>query len=217
MLGHGSCTSRAAQPTGTNNRPRTTQKASNTDNITGLPAHPLLVHVPVVLLPPAAIGVVFLIVRRTWYLRYRWAVLAIGAIGTVGAILAVSSGESLEGQIRAKEGADAAREIHDHAQAGDLARTLAIVFFVALAAYVVIPWILDRRAPTSTPAERGDATPPTATTNAVDSAAAPIWLRAVLATAVAATAVASMVSIIDAGHSGASRAWDEYNTSNNGG
>ena len=73
LLGHGSCTSRAAAT----RRARTTdlappRKPRNMDNITGLPAHPLLVHIPVVLLPLAAIGVVFLIVRRTWYVRYRW-------------------------------------------------------------------------------------------------------------------------------------------------
>lgn len=185
------------------------------DTITGLPAHPLLVHIPVVLLPLAAIGVVFLLIRRAWYERYRWAVLGIGAIGTVGAILAASSGESLEAQIRAKEGADAAREIQDHAQAGDLAQTLAIVFFVALAAYVVVPWFLDRRRNTARP--RDSNTSPSPMTDATSRTGSPTWLRAVLSVAVAATAVASMASIINAGHTGASRAWDEYNTSNTGG
>lgn len=175
------------------------------DTITGLPAHPLLVHIPVVLLPLAAIATVALIARRAWYERYRWVVLLMGAIGTVGAFLAAASGESLEAQIRAKEGADAVRELQDHAGAGDLARTLAIVFFVALAAYVIVPWLLDRRAPT---APTGEAPISTNT---------PRWLRASLSVVVVATAVASMASIVDAGHSGASRAWDEFDSSPNGG
>lgn len=170
------------------------------DQISGLPAHPLLVHIPVALLPLAAAGVVVLLVRRAWYERYRWAVLAIGAIGTLGAILAASSGESLESQMRAKEGAEAVREIHDHAEAGDLARTLAIVFFVALAAYVVLPWFLERRHAATPEAERAERAMPT-------------WLRPTLMVAVALTAVGSMVSVINAGHSGASRAWEEYDTS----
>ena len=172
------------------------------DQISGLPAHPLLVHVPVAMLPLAALGVVVLLARRAWYERYRWAVLVVAGIGTLGAILAASSGESLEGQMRAKEGAEAMREIHDHVEAGDMARNLAILFFVVLAGYVVVPWFLDRHAGSD------DHRSPGAATRSM-----PTWLRPALMVAVAVTAVASMVSIIDAGHSGASRAWEEYDTS----
>lgn len=185
------------------------------DTISGLPAHPLLVHVPVVLLPLAAIGTVFLLLRRAWYERYRWAVLGIGAIGTLGAILAANSGESLEGQIRAKEGFEAVRELHDHTQAGDLARTLAILFLVALAAYVVIPWILDRGRTASAVASEATTSPaPSANPS---SAAYLTWLRPALSVVVAATAVASMASVVNAGHTGASRAWDEFSASSDEG
>ena len=170
------------------------------DQITGLPAHPLLVHIPVAMLPLAALGVVVLLARKAWYERYRWAVLVVAGIGTLGAILAASSGESLERQMRAKEGAEAVREIHDHAEAGDLARTLAIVFFVVLALYVVLPWFLDRR--NAAAVESGGSGP-----------TAPSWMRPSLMVAVAITAIASMVTIVNAGHSGASRAWEEYDTS----
>lgn len=169
------------------------------DSITGLPAHPLLVHIPVALLPLALLGTVVLLCRRAWYERYRWAVLVVAGIGTVGAILAASSGESLESQMRAKDGAEAIRGIHDHAEAGDLARTLAIVFFVALAVYVVVPWYLDRRAAAAAddaPVRRG-----------------PSWLRPAMMVAVALTAIASTASIVNAGHSGASQAWEQYDTS----
>jgi hypothetical protein len=43
------------------------------DTISGLPAHPLLVHIPVVLLPLAALGVVGMALRSSWHRRYRWA------------------------------------------------------------------------------------------------------------------------------------------------
>jgi uncharacterized membrane protein len=170
------------------------------DQISGLPAHPLLVHIPVAMLPLAAFGVIILLARKAWYERYRWAVLFVGGVGTIGAILAASSGEGLEKQMRAKEGAEALREIHDHVEAGDLARALAIVFFVVLALYVVGPWYLDRRNAQAAAAGRPERD-------------APRWMRPVLMVAVAITAVASMVTIINAGHSGASRAWEEYNTS----
>ncbi|MGB5760306.1 MAG: DUF2231 domain-containing protein [Acidimicrobiales bacterium] len=70
----------------------------------GIPAHPLLLHIPAVLLPLAVVGVVFMVIRPTWHQRYRWPVLAIGFIGALGAILATSAGESLAEQITANEG-----------------------------------------------------------------------------------------------------------------
>jgi uncharacterized membrane protein len=170
------------------------------DQISGLPAHPLLVHIPVALLPLAAFGVIVLLVRKAWYERYRWAVLVVAGIGTLGAILAASSGESLERQMRDKLGADAVRAVHEHVESGNVARTLAIVFFGVLTLYVVLPWYLERRQATGV--ESGHS-----------HRDAPTWMRPVLMVAVAVTAVASMVSIVDAGHSGASRAWVEYDTS----
>jgi len=179
------------------------------DQITGLPAHPLLVHIPVALLPLAALGVIVLLARKAWYERYRWAVLIVAGIGTFGAILAASSGESLESQMRAQDGVDAVRAVHEHAEAGDLARTLAIVFFVVLAAYVVLPWFVDRRnaGTTGSNVESG------ADEAGTSKRTVPSWVQPTLMVAVALTAVASMVSIVNAGHSGARRAWEQYDTS----
>ena len=174
------------------------------DELLGLPAHPLIVHIPVAMLPLAALGVLVMLLRRAWYERYKWAVLVVGAIGTFGAIIATSTGEDLEHRIGEVEGREAVRAIHEHAEAGELARTLAILFFVALAASVLVPWFLGRRAaPTAAVGDAGaaaaDATPD----------ARPAWLRPLLMVFVALTAVASMVSIVNAGHSGASKAWED--------
>lgn len=178
------------------------------DTLNGLPAHPLLVHIPVALLPLAALGVLVMI-KRAWYERYRWAVLAIGAIGTFGAILATSSGEGLEHMIGRAEGREAVRAVHEHAEAGEMARTLALVFFVALAAWVVIPWFLDRRATRALDAG--------AAADDAPRGAGPRWLRPVLMAVTVVAAVASMISIVDAGHSGAAKAWEELDQSSTGG
>ena len=172
------------------------------DHLFGLPAHPLIVHIPVVLLPLTACGVLVTLLRTRWYERYRWAVLAIGTVGTLGAIYAASSGETLEGLIRASDGNDAARGIHEHAQAGDQARNLAILFLIVLAVYVLLPWVLERR-------QRSNATDE-------GTGGSPRWLRPVLMVLVTGAAAASVVSVIDAGHSGASKAWEEYATQNGG-
>lgn len=175
------------------------------DSLLGLPAHPLIVHIPVAMLPLAALGVLVMLLRHSWYERYRWAVLAVGAIGTFGAILATASGEDLEHTIGRVEGREAVRAIHEHAEAGELARTLAIVFFVALAAWVVVPWFLDRRAKVSSVGA------------AANAGSMPRWLRPVLMALVAVTAVASMITIVNAGHSGASEAWKDLEESSVGG
>lgn len=60
------------------------------DTFLGLPLHPLLVHVPVVLLPLAAIAVLLLAARPRWRRAHAvptLAVLAVGSLSTVGALL----------------------------------------------------------------------------------------------------------------------------------
>src|SRR5689334_6984120 len=109
------------------------------NTIFGLPAHPLLVHIPVVLLPLAAIGVVFMTIKQSWHQRFRWAVLAIGAVGTIGAVLAANAGESLEHRIEAVDGREAARAWRDHVEQGDTARTFALLFGGALIVFVLVP------------------------------------------------------------------------------
>src|SRR4051794_39308686 len=87
----------------------------------GLPAHPLLVHVPVVLVPLAAIGAVMLVVRRSWIQRFGWAVAAIAGVGWLGTLLAASSGEELVGQV------DRSPSLHRHAELGSNARLFAFL------------------------------------------------------------------------------------------
>ena len=177
------------------------------DHINGLPLHPLIVHIPVAMLPLAFLGVAVMMIRRAWYERYRWVVLVIGAIGTLGAILAAATGESLESDVRRTEGASALRSIHEHAEAGDVARTVAILFFVALAAWVTIPWYLDRRTARQDSGGSGhDARGTTVTRTAL-----------MIATAVLATA--SVVTVYQAGHSGATSVWHDQTVSepSNGG
>lgn len=151
------------------------------------------------MLPLAFLGVAVMCIKRAWYLRYRWAVLVVGGIGTLGAILAAATGESLEADVRRTEGASAIREIHDYAEAGDLARTVAIVFFVALAAWVLIPWYLDRRRARQQ-----------AGTGEVDHAqrGREVTHTALMVTT-AVLAALSMATIYRAGHSGATSVWHE--------
>jgi hypothetical protein len=165
----------------------------------GVPAHPLLVHIPAVLLPLAAIGVVLMVIRPAWRDRYRWAVLAIGFIGTIGAILAADAGESLGAQIAAKEGAAAAAGWEEHAEAGETAQLFAIIFLILLALFILIPWYMERRAARVGNAEE-------ATVHQV-----PKWVGLVLAALVLIGSAGTVVTVIIAGHSGAKAVWCETN------
>ncbi|MCB0973076.1 MAG: hypothetical protein KDB86_00800 [Actinobacteria bacterium] len=174
------------------------------DEISGLPLHPLVVHLPVVLLPLSAVAAVLLLLRTSWYERYRWVTVVICGIGTIGAFLATQSGEELEGDIRRNEGLDAVRGIHDHAEAGEAARNMALVFFLVLLAYALIPWFLERRK------QRAAASDQT-------TAGLPTWVRPVLMVLVLLTAGISTLAVFKAGHSGAEQVWEEEDSGDDSG
>jgi len=160
------------------------------DTIGGIPAHPLFVHAPAVLIPLAALGVLIMVARPAWWDRYRWATLAVSGLGALGAMLAAGSGEALEEGV---EGTASRSQLHAHAEAGEAARTVAIVFFlVVLAATVVMVARPRRRAAESAPAGSG-----------------PRWLRPVVTAALVVSAGASTWTVFDAGHSGATSVWSD--------
>jgi len=112
------------------------------DKLFGLPAHPLLVHIPVVLVPMAAIIAVVFTFKPAWLDRFGWALVALSGIGAVGAILAAASGEGLSGLQNKAE--TAARE--NHFELGETARTMAVVFFGVVTLVVVLRYLARRRA-----------------------------------------------------------------------
>jgi uncharacterized membrane protein len=99
------------------------------DSISGIPLHPLVVHVAVVLVPLAAIGLMALGWKSEWRRQYALplAILAIG--GAAAAILASSTGESLESTIR--EAAGTRVRFGEHPEQGDTARLFAVLFAAA--------------------------------------------------------------------------------------
>ncbi|MCX6520252.1 MAG: hypothetical protein NTZ21_06290 [Actinobacteria bacterium] len=160
------------------------------DTITGIPAHPLFVHIPVVLLPLGAILAIVMLIKQQWFDRYKWMLLGVVGVGALGAILAASSGEALQESV--ESGGESAG-LEAHAEAGEMARTLGIVFFVVVVAWIVVPMLLKRRAASKGAADAG----------------MPTWFRPVIAVLVLACAAGSVFTVIDAGHSGAKQVWNE--------
>ncbi len=66
------------------------------DTFAGLPAHPLLVHAPVVLVPVVALLVILMIVRPQWLERFGWLAVGLAGLALVTGVLAENSGEALE-------------------------------------------------------------------------------------------------------------------------
>jgi hypothetical protein len=91
------------------------------DRLFGLPAHPLLVHIPVVLIPTALLATLLAL----WPPLRRAAVITaavLAAVGAVGAVLAVGAGEKLEERVREEA------LVEHHAEQGDKVEFPAIAF-----------------------------------------------------------------------------------------
>ena len=110
------------------------------EKVAGLPAHPLLVHIPVVLVPLAGLIAIIFAFKPAWLDRLGWWLVGLTGVGMIGAILAAGSGEGLEGL--QGEGETAARE--DHFELGELARTISIIFFVIVLAVVVLRYLAKK-------------------------------------------------------------------------
>jgi uncharacterized membrane protein len=101
----------------------------------GLPAHPLLVHVPIVLIPLVTVGAVVLAVRPALRARFGWIAVALAGIALVGVQLALGSGEALEDHV------ERSAVLHRHTEMAESLRPLAVLLFVTLLGLM----LLDRR------------------------------------------------------------------------
>lgn len=110
------------------------------DTIAGLPVHVLVIHVVVVLGPLAALAALAYVVRPVWRARLRWPVGLLAVVTGLSAAVAAASGEDLEERVAAAApGSTALHLMHEHVEAGDLARTLCLVFMVVA---LLMLWVL---------------------------------------------------------------------------
>lgn len=156
------------------------------DRLFGLPAHPLLVHGAVVLVPLA--GTAFLVTgwREAWRRAYYLPITLAAAAGGIFAFLAKESGGPLSESIR-----DAGKRVGEHPEQGDTAFVFAMIMAVAIfALYVLhrfgreISEALNLRLPKL-----------------------PVSYGTIAYVAVAPLAVLAIVTMLIAGHSGAELIW----------
>jgi hypothetical protein len=151
------------------------------DNLFGLPAHPLIVHLPVFLVPLTAAGAIWCAVSSTWRAKIGWLVVGLSLVSLVSIQLAMSSGESLQHRV------DRDPLVERHAQLADAMRPLEAGVLVLAAGMMLV----DRRR------RRGGAA----------SWTKPVVIG--LAALTAVTGVASVVQVGRVGHSGARSVWHD--------
>jgi len=149
------------------------------DTIAGLPLHPLVVHVAVVLLPLGAVALIAIVLVPRWRAAYGWLTMGALAIGAVAALAAASSGEAL---------AERVGEPERHADLGETLEVVAVLLFLVAAAW----FLLQRRA------SRGDAGRPGVLGRG---------LQAIAAIAAIALAAGTLGLTVLVGHSGAEAVW----------
>ncbi|MEO8291996.1 MAG: DUF2231 domain-containing protein [Actinomycetota bacterium] len=157
----------------------------------GLPAHPLIVHIPVVLLPIAAIGAILMVLSASWRARIGWLVVIAAGVSLLFVQLAIGSGEALQESVKETE------LVKVHAELGEAARPYVAVFFLAVLALMLYDRLRTRRS------AAGDA-------SAVTSSDKGTWrdpVMAIIAVVVLVSSVLSGITVYRAGHSGASSVW----------
>jgi uncharacterized membrane protein len=104
----------------------------------GLPAHPLFVHVPVILIPATIVTAILFIAKPEWFARYGIA-LALASIAAMSSIfLTMQAGGALQDALRLH--GEAARLISEHSES---AKILAIVY-VAFTAVLIVAFAAQR-------------------------------------------------------------------------
>ncbi len=98
----------------------------------GLPAHPLLVHAAVVLVPLAALALMATGWKTAWRRMYYLPITLIAGAGAVAAFLAKESGEPLAHSVR-----QAGKRVGEHPEQGDTAFVFAAILAASCTALFV--------------------------------------------------------------------------------
>ncbi len=153
------------------------------DLIGGLPVHPLIVHVAVIVLPAAALALIVIVLLPRSHRLVRWGVVAALAVGALSVWVAAESGEALSDRV-----GEAA--VHEA-----LAENLPVVAAVTLALGVIWAVIVEISARSAQ-----------ATTSAAPSRGLRV-LRVIASAATVAIAAYAIYLTIVVGHSGAVATW----------
>lgn len=154
----------------------------------GLPAHALLVHAAVVLVPLAVVGFVAIGWKRVWRDRYSLPVTALAVVGAAFAFLAKQTGSPLKQSIRrVADQAGGLANFGEHPEQGDTAFIFAIIFALA----TVGVWAVSRHR---------------------EKFGLPTWAPTASYAVALIPAALALLTMAQAGHSGAQLVWTDLGT-----
>jgi hypothetical protein len=104
----------------------------------GLPAHPLFVHVPVILIPTTIVAAIVFMVKPQWLSRYGIALALVSIVAMSSIFLTMQAGAALRAALHLQ--GEAAKLISEHSHA---AHILAIVY-VAFTATLIVTFAAQR-------------------------------------------------------------------------
>jgi drug/metabolite transporter (DMT)-like permease len=155
------------------------------DSLFGLPAHPLVVHIAVVLVPLAAVGTIAIAFWAAARRRIGWIVVALAFVAFVGCFLAKQSGEALQNSVKPTAA------MATHVEMADGGTVAGLAVFLGAAGVMVVDLIVGKRAARKQPA-------------------LPLQKQAPMIVGVLAVLLVlfGSVRIIQIGHSGAKATWE---------
>ena len=155
----------------------------------GLPAHPLLLHIPVILTPLTVVGGVVVAFSPSWRRKIGVPLVILAVVLAVSTQLTISSGEAL------KEAVRRTALVRKHVSQSDLIEPVVILFLLSLCGLV----LFDRW-------QRGELIPQRLKAM---PAAATRWLLVAASAGTIVTGAWALGLVIRAGHSGAQATWKE--------
>lgn len=112
----------------------------------GLPAHPLFLHVPVILIPVAAVAALVFCLRSRWFVRHGVALAVVTVVALAATDLTIGAGIALRNALHLNAGGfGPSALIARHAHAASILRLLLIGFTAVLLVTVLAYRVADGR------------------------------------------------------------------------
>jgi hypothetical protein len=173
------------------------------DEVAGLPAHPLMVHAPVILVPLTMVVAIAYTVIPAWRSKFGWALGLLAIAAPVTAFAATLSGEVFA----VKRGIATAPQVAIHSNLGATLRNLTILVAVLAIALLIVERVRTQGSVLGNLTRAGRHQ----NAGAGPMPSSPVLLVAsiVLALGLVGVSIAATVWVVRTGHTGALMVWSD--------
>lgn len=163
--------------------------------ISGIPTHPLFVHLPVIGIPITALALLAYVLLPAKRPTLIWFVGGLTIFITGATLIAAQSGESLQEKLAPEDRNSAL--VHQHAELGDQTKAIMLIFAAATLAYLALDWYRRRQQ-----AEPGDTK---------STSRRSLLSNGIIAFTVLSLTLGGLATVWDVrtGHAGAKAAWHD--------